>query len=106
MHAGKLEAAIEILFKTLDRDDLDEKTRRKTTIRALSLVEEVSSLLATDGRRDAALKILDECEKRVREPRLVLRVHLFKLQVYRALGDVAGVEREQEFIENGGVKQP
>jgi hypothetical protein len=40
----------------------------------------------------------------MRDRRLVMRVHLFRLQVYRALGDLEGVEKEQDYIENGGVK--
>jgi hypothetical protein len=103
VHAGKLEAAIDILIGQLATGELDVRQRRRTALRVLTLAEEIASLLATNGRREAALAILDRCEKHMQEPRLMLRVHLFRLQVYRTLGDIAGVEREQAFIENGGV---
>ena len=67
-------------------------------------MDEVSALLATNGDRKGALAVLDECEKRMREVRLIRRVHLFRLQVYRTLGDLDGIEREQEFIETGGIR--
>ena len=104
VHAGKLEDAIKILFAELDRDDLTDTERRRQSIRVLSLVDEVSALLATNGHRKEALAILDECEQRMGEVRLTRRVHLFRLQVYRTLGDLTGIEREQEFIETGGVR--
>ena len=37
-------------------------------------------------------------------PRHIRRVHLFRLIVFRALGDLTGIEREQEFIESGSIK--
>jgi len=102
--AGELEQAIDILLGELQKPALEAKMRRRLAVRILRLVEEVAKLLATNGRRKEALAILDRCEKQLREPRLILRAHLFRLQVYRILGDFAGVEREQEFIESGGVK--
>jgi hypothetical protein len=104
VHAGKLEEATEILFEELDRKDLSESKRRKLSIRALSLVEDISVRLATNKRREEALDILDRCEKRMQGPRHIRRVHLFRLIVFRALRDLTGIEREQEFIESGSIK--
>lgn len=104
VHANRLDESVEILYQSLDKLVDDSKSHRRVAIRVLSLVEELSAKLAAKKQGKAALEILDQCEKRMRDPRLVLRVHLFRLQVYRALGDLEGVEREQEYIENGGVK--
>jgi hypothetical protein len=104
VHAGKLKESAQILLESLDQEDLDAQSRRRISVRVLSLAEEVSVLLATNGQRETALKLLDQCEQRMLDPRLALRVHLFRLQVYRALGDLEGVEREQDYIENGGIK--
>jgi tetratricopeptide (TPR) repeat protein len=104
VHGGKLEEAVDLLLTSLDEEGIDPKTYRRVAIRTLSLAGEVSSSLARNGQGAQALELLAQIEQRMRDRRLALRVHLFRLQVYRALGDQEGVDREQDYIESGGLK--
>jgi hypothetical protein len=102
--SGKQDEAIATLYDALDRADLSTAERRRLASQALSLVDEVSERLATEGHREQALATLAACQDRMSDPGHKRRVHLFRLQVYRILGDQAGIQQEQEYIENGGIK--
>ena len=104
VHAGQVGEAIELILSALEQPDLPPEDRTALSTQVLSLAEQRSKALATDGHRDSALSTLADCEARMSELRLKRRVHLFRWQVFRILGDTAGMAREQEYIENGGIK--
>jgi tetratricopeptide (TPR) repeat protein len=104
VHSGKLEESVDLLLTSLDAEGIDPKTYRRVSVRALGLVGEVSSSLSRNGQGARALEILEQVEQKMRDRRLILRVHLFRLQAYRVLGDQEGVDREQDYIESGGLK--
>lgn len=105
LHAGKLQDALQVLGAELERKDLDAAARSRFATRALSIAGELATRKAKAGNREAALAVLDQVAPKIDEPRLELRLHLLRLQVFRALNDPIGAEREQEFIETGGVKK-
>ena len=104
VHDGRIGEAIELIFAQLGQPDLPAVERVALSTQVLSLVEQHSKVLATDGHRDSALSTLAECEEHMSELRFKRRAHLFRLQVFRILGDTAGMERERQYIESGGSK--
>jgi hypothetical protein len=104
VHSGKLEESVDLLLRSLDAEGIDPKTYRRVSVRALSLAGEISSSLSRNGQGARALELLGQVEQKMRDQRLILRVHLFRLQAYRVLGDQEGVDREQDYIESGGLK--
>ena len=78
---------------------------------ALSLAGETAVRAANQKNREAALAVLDGCKIWLDDPglgagavKLRRRWHLARLDVFRILRDIQGIEQEQDIIELGGGK--
>ncbi|MEE9126665.1 MAG: PQQ-binding-like beta-propeller repeat protein, partial [Planctomycetota bacterium] len=111
VHARRRKAALQQLRIAVSQPARPEKERVGLARQALSLAGEIAVREANKKNRAAALAVLDSCEAWLDDPglaavapRLRRRWHLARLDVFRILRDIQGMEQEQDIIELGGSK--
>lgn len=112
VHAGGRKQALKQLQIALADRSRREEERADLARRALSLVAELAAEAATDKDRAGAVSLLDGCKAMLDDPQfaeeapaLRRRWHLARLDVFRILRDIQGIEEEQDIIELGGSKR-
>jgi outer membrane protein assembly factor BamB len=110
VHAGQRREAIKQLQIALTDRSRSARERTDLARRVLTLAGEVAVETAKKDRA-AALAVLDNCKAWLDDPQIVAeaprlrrRWHLARLDVFRVLRDIQGIEREQDIIELGGSK--
>ncbi len=84
----------------LEAVDLDARPELREPVesRLLTWSGELALAMASHGEREQALATLDRCYQRLTLPDLQSRWHLDRIEVFRALGDLDAVQREQDVL--------
>jgi len=112
VHAGRQKEALKQLQIALTDRSRPTQERASLATKTLSLAAELALKAATSKDRTTALGLLDSCKSWLNDsqlasdaPRLRRRWHLARLDVFRVLRDIQGIEQEQDIIELGGSKR-
>jgi hypothetical protein len=92
-HAGDLSAAV----ARLEAIDLEARPelRPEVSRRMLTLGAELAVAIASSGLRDEALAMLERCRVPLRDPQLLHRWRLARIEVFESLGDLESAAKEQ-----------
>lgn len=92
--AGDLTGAFETLH-AVDVSELTQPRREEFAQRILTIANELAIAMAAHGARAEALSVLDRCRSKLDQDRDVMRWHLARIEVFRALADYEAIEAEQ-----------